>query len=213
MYLVNDGKSAHATLPTQQTSKLLPRVPTHAYTDCEISGRRPTRLYKEFPPIHNAGHSKNYTSADPKQFTVSKFRLKPVILISEYFCSRCGHNGRQPETMEHNGRQRETRLLQSPRRRPHQPTPTPDIKGDNQRQWETTGDKTTSEPKKPTTQTNTKATRSKVALRTPTVNCLGKKMLNWREVVPGSVSLPVVEGEANHTLPLWGAKLGQSLWK
>ena len=37
MYLVNDGKSAHATLPTQQKSTLLPRVPTHGYTDCEIS--------------------------------------------------------------------------------------------------------------------------------------------------------------------------------
>ena len=98
MYLINDGKSAHATLPTQQTSKLLPRVPTHAYTDCEISGPWPTRLYKEFPPILNAGHSK-------------------------------------------------------------------------------------------------------------------KKMLNWWEVVPGSVSLPVVEGEASHTLPSWGAKLGESLWK
>ena len=58
MYLVNDGKSAHATLPTQQKSTLLPRVPTHAYADCEISGRQPTRLYKEFPRIHNAGHSK-----------------------------------------------------------------------------------------------------------------------------------------------------------
>ena len=126
---------------------------------------------------HHCGcaHSciKNYTSVDPKQFTVSKFRLKPVILISEYFCSTCGHNGRQPETMGDNGRQRETRPLQSPRRRPHQPTPTPHIKGDNRRQWETTGDKTTSEPKKPTTPTNTKAARSKVALRTLTVNCLG----------------------------------------
>ena len=29
------------------------------------------------------------------------------------------------------------------------------MKGDNRRQWETTGDKTTSEPKKPTTPTNT----------------------------------------------------------
>ena len=106
----------------------------------------------------------NYTSVDPKQLTVSKFRLKPVILISECFCSRCG--------------QRETRPLQSPRRRPHQPTPIPHMKGDNRRQWETTGDKTTSEPKKPTTPTNTKAARSKVALRTPTVNCLGKKKLS-----------------------------------
>ena len=74
-----------------------------------------------------------------------------------------------------NGRQWETRPLQSPRSRPHQPTPTTYMKGDNRRQWETTGDKTTSEPKKPTTPTNTKAARSKVALRTPTVNCLGKK--------------------------------------
>ena len=58
MYLVNEGKSAHATLPTQQKSTLLPRVPTHAYADCEISGPQPTRLSKEFPRIHNAGHSK-----------------------------------------------------------------------------------------------------------------------------------------------------------
>ena len=79
-----------------------------------------------------------------------------------------------PHMKGDNERQRETRPLQSPRRRPHQPTPTPHIKGDNRRQWETTGDKTTSEPKKPTTPTNTKAARSKVALRTPTVNCLGK---------------------------------------
>ena len=99
-----------------------------------------------------------------------------------------------------NRKQRETRPLQSPRSRPHQPTPTPHMKGDNRRQRETrplqnpyadhtnqhppphkgrqpetTGDKTTSEAKKPTTPTNTKAARSKVALRTPTVNCLGKK--------------------------------------
>ena len=79
-----------------------------------------------------------------------------------------------PHMKGDNRRQRETRPLQSPRRRPHQPTPTPHIKGDNRRQWETTGDKTTSEPKKPTTPTNTKAARSKVALRTPTVNCSGK---------------------------------------
>ena len=82
-----------------------------------------------------------------------------------------------PHMKGDNRRQRETRPLQSPRRRPHQPTPTPYIKGDNRRQWETTGDKTTSEPKKPTTPTNTKAARSKVALRTPTVNCLGKNHL------------------------------------
>ena len=42
-------------------STLLPHVPTHAYTDCEISGRQPTRLYKEFPRIPNAGHSQKKT--------------------------------------------------------------------------------------------------------------------------------------------------------
>ena len=93
----------------------------------------------------------NYTSVDPKQFTVNKFRLKPVILISECFCSRCGHTNQHP------------------------PPTWRETTGDNGRQRETTGDKTTSEPKKPTTPTNTKAARSKVALRTPTVNCLGKK--------------------------------------
>ena len=82
-----------------------------------------------------------------------------------------------PHMKGDNRRQRETRPLQSPRRRPHQPTPIPHMKGDNRRQQETTGDKTTSEPKKPTTPTNTKAARSKVALRTPTVNCLGRKQI------------------------------------
>ena len=43
--------------------------------------------------------------------------------------------------------------------------------------WEPKGAKTTSEPKKAATPTNTKAARSKVALRTPTVNCLGKNLL------------------------------------
>ena len=85
-----------------------------------------------------------------------------------------------PHMKGDNQRQRETRPLQSPRRRPHQPTPTPHIKGDNRRQWETTGDKTTSEPKKPTTPTNTKAARSNVALRIPTVNCLGKNLKRTR---------------------------------
>ena len=70
MYLVNDGTSGHATLPTQQKSTLLPRVPTHAYTDCEISGRQPTRLYKEFPRIHNAGHSKKKRCSNENSDTV-----------------------------------------------------------------------------------------------------------------------------------------------
>ena len=103
----------------------------------------------------------NYTSVDPKQFTVSKFRLKPVILISECFCSRCGHTNQHPpptwrETTGDIGRQRET----------------------------------TSEPKKPTTPTNTKAARSKVALRTPTVNCLGKK--------PWILRSSAIIGDATH---------------
>ena len=96
----------------------------------------------------------NYTSVDPKQFTVSKFRWKPVILISECFCSRCGHT--KPTPTPHmkgdDRRHRETRPLQSPKRRPHQPTPTPPHEG---RQPETTGDKTTSEPKKAATPSNT----------------------------------------------------------
>ena len=75
--------------------------------------------------------TKNYTSVDPKQIIVSKFRLKPVILISECFVLDAAtptkthppHEGRRP--------------FQSPRRRPHQPTPTPHMKGDNRRQRET----------------------------------------------------------------------------
>ena len=63
---------------------------------------------------------KNYTSVDPKQFTVSKFRLKPVILISEYFCSRCGHNGRQPETMGDNGRRDHFRAQEADHTNQHQ---------------------------------------------------------------------------------------------
>ena len=58
------------------------------------------------------------------------------------------------ETTGDNGRQRETRPLQSPRSRPHQPTPAPH-EGRQPETMETTGDKTTSEPKKPTTPTNT----------------------------------------------------------
>ena len=73
MYLVSDGKSAYATLPTQQKSTLLPRVPTHAYTDCEIAGRQPTRLYKEFPRIHNAGHSKKNDAQLSSTFSCSPF--------------------------------------------------------------------------------------------------------------------------------------------
>ena len=43
-------------LPTQKNSTLPPRVPTHAYADCKISGQQPTHLYKEFPRVHEVGH-------------------------------------------------------------------------------------------------------------------------------------------------------------
>ena len=108
------------------------------------------------------------------------------------------HEGRTPapHMKGDNRRQRETRPLQSPRSRPHQPQDGGHTNPHEGRQPETTGDKTTSEPKKPTTPTNThpphegrqpettgdkttsepkmaatptntKAARSKVALRTP----------------------------------------------
>ena len=78
----------------------------------------------------------------------------------------------------------------------HQP---PHIKGDNRRQWETTGGKTTSEPKKPTTLTNTKAARSKVALRTPTVNCLGKKTHSDLNMPQNKFSSLMIELQSKHT--------------
>ena len=33
-------------------------MPPHTYVDREISVQQPTQLYKDFPPIHNIGHSK-----------------------------------------------------------------------------------------------------------------------------------------------------------
>ena len=45
-------------LPTRIKSTLPSRVPTHAYVDWKISGQQPTQLYKEFPRIHEVGHSK-----------------------------------------------------------------------------------------------------------------------------------------------------------
>ena len=83
------------------------------------------------------------------------------------FCFRCGHTNQDPPPTW-----RETTI--SVPKKAATPTNThPPYEG---RQPETTGDKTTSEPKKPTTPTNTKAATSKDALRTPTVNCLGKKV-------------------------------------
>ena len=109
-----------------------------------------------------------------------------MILISECFCSRCGHTNQHPPPTwrETTGDNTPVKLKFGPRGFLQgisgEPTPTSHMKGDNRRQRETTGDKTTSEPKKPTTPTNTKAARSKVALRTPTVNCLGKNRI-WFE--------------------------------
>ena len=61
------------------------------------------------------------------------------------------HEVRQLETMGDNGRQDHFRAQEADHTNQHPPH----MKGDNLRQWETTGDKTTSEPKKPTTPTNT----------------------------------------------------------
>ena len=50
--------------------------------------------------------------------------------------------------------------------------------GKDPKQFKQIQTETTGEPKKAATPTNTKAARSKVALRTPTVNCLGKKHIH-----------------------------------
>ena len=65
------------------------------------------------------------------------------------------HEGKQPETTGDNGRQDHFRAQEADHTNQHPPH----IKGDNRRQWETMGDKTTSEPKKPTTPTNTHPTQ------------------------------------------------------
>ena len=92
-----------------------------------------------------------------------------------FFCSRCGHTNHPP---------------------------TPDMKGDNRRQWETTGAKTTSEPKKQTTPTNTKEARSKVALRTPTVNCLGNNVYIFSmSLALWQALLLVVSTNGSHSYP------------
>ena len=57
-------------LPMRKKSRLPSRVPTHAYADCEISGQQPTQLYKEFPRVHEVGHSKK-NAAHMKGFKVA----------------------------------------------------------------------------------------------------------------------------------------------
>ena len=57
-------------LPTRKKSRLPSRAPTHAYADCEISGQQPTQLYKEFPRVHEAGHSKKNAAHVKLHFTM-----------------------------------------------------------------------------------------------------------------------------------------------
>ena len=81
----------------------------------------------------------NYTSVDPKQFTVSKFRLKPVILISECFCSTCGHTNQHPpptwrETTGDNGRQDHFRAREGGHTNQHPPPTWRETTGDIGRQ-------------------------------------------------------------------------------
>ena len=116
------------------------------------------RQHQPTPTPHMKGDNRRQrettgdkTTSEPKKPTTPTNTRQPETM---------GDNGRQDhfraqEADHTNGRQGEARPLQSPRSRPHQPTPTPHMKGDNRRQRETTGDKTTSEPKKPTTATNT----------------------------------------------------------
>ena len=95
------GKSAHATLPTQQKSTLLPRVPMQAYTDCEISGRQPTRLYKEFPRIHNAGHSKKndaQVSSLYSSMESSKRNFPKLFSLHSFFFCRLNYGCLKPSS-------------------------------------------------------------------------------------------------------------------
>ena len=62
LHIPSHLENANEHLPTRlayaKKSRLPSRVPTHAYADCEISGQQPTQLYKEFPRVHEVGHSK-----------------------------------------------------------------------------------------------------------------------------------------------------------
>ena len=62
-------------LPTRKKSRLPSRVPTHAYADCEISGQQPTQLYKEFPRVHEVGHSKKNAAHLRTQLTSEDVEL------------------------------------------------------------------------------------------------------------------------------------------
>ena len=120
----------------------------------------------------------NYTSVDPKQFTPANTPTwrEPKGAKTSWEPKEGSHTNQHPSP--HKGSQ------DHPRRRPHQPTPNP--------RWrEPKGAKTTSEPKNSATPTNTKAAKSKVALRNPTVNCLGKNTLGeawmkWNQMEPHS---------------------------
>ena len=84
-------------------------------------------------------HTWDYISVDPKQFTVSKFRLKPVILISECFCSTWGPHQPTPtptwrETTGDNGRQDHFKAHEGGHTNQHPPPTWRETTGDNGRQ-------------------------------------------------------------------------------
>ena len=87
--------SAYATLPTQQKSTLLSRVSTHTSVDCEISGRQPTRLFKEFPRIHIIMHCiqkkrcSHETNEDTLYFTYQSLLSCPSIPLHHLIIRCC----------------------------------------------------------------------------------------------------------------------------
>ena len=88
MYLLNHGKSSSATLPTQQKSTWLSRVPTHTYAECKISGQQPTQLHKEFPWIHSVGHSKkNDAQLVIHGDSFGKGRAGPKAVMISWICN------------------------------------------------------------------------------------------------------------------------------
>ena len=77
--------------------------------------------------LNKLQNSLNYTSVDPKQFTVSKFRLKPVIVsvldAATPTNTHPPHEGRQPETTTDSGRQDHFRAQEADHTNQH-PLPT-----------------------------------------------------------------------------------------
>ena len=75
--------------------------------------------------LNKLQNSLNYTSVDPKQFTVSKFRLKPVIVsvldAATPTNTHPPHEGRQPETTTDSGRQDHFRAQEADHTNQHPP--------------------------------------------------------------------------------------------